>query len=116
MEAHAVEAQLVAEMDEAMRTHPPGDNTPAVAVEVRTEGTSPDTELVILFRCPAKSGALYGYRLPIWGDEGLASDADVEWLVTSVYLAIHETLMTELGLPRAVEVDSGGVAWIRLGV
>jgi hypothetical protein len=116
MDAQAVEAQVAAEMETAMRAIPPGDATPAVTVEVRTVGTAPGTQLVVLFRCPQKSTALYGYRVPIWGDEGLASELEVERLVTSVYLDIHETLMTELGLPRPDQARSDGVAWIRLGV
>jgi hypothetical protein len=113
MEAQLVEAQVVAEMDEAMRTNPPGDATPATVIEVRAEGVAPGTQLVVLFRCPQKSTVLYGYRVPIWGDEGLASEAEVERLVTSVYLDIHETLMTEPGLPTGGG-GSDGVAWIRL--
>jgi len=109
MEPAEAEMALLAEMTAAMAKPP--DEPTIEAVEVTIERSFPTSELVTTFRCPTKGPALFGYRVAIWARDSPLDELGVEAFATSVWLDIHDSVMTDLGFPRETATD--GPTWIR---
>ena len=109
MEPEEWEASLVAEMLNAME-RPPGE--PQVEpVDVAIDGHYPASQFVVRFRCHKKPNVTFGYRVPIWAPDGPLDDLGTERFATFVWLDVHETVMTALGMPSNPGADS--TTWIR---
>lgn len=89
--------------------NPPG--MPAVGdMAVRIEGEFPDSALVLTFTIPGRSGT-FGYRVPLWDEPELPEELGPVTFFSSVWLDIHESVATGLGVPE--EAIFEGVTWIR---
>jgi hypothetical protein len=76
--------------------------------DVRLVGTFPGTEIAILFRTPARPDVRFGWRWPIWSDDGLYIGDAAVVIITN----LEEAIRFEPGIPLHREPDASGIVWM----
>jgi tetratricopeptide (TPR) repeat protein len=80
--------------------------------QVRLQGSFPETQVAVIFRCPGREGCRYGWRSALWDTAASRARSEPVQREFLEYLDVY--LQEDIGtaLPQACDADEEGITWL----